>query len=125
MFGLDYRLHTRFFQVMMNSVSSERLVDDVSKGFGDLNCIFSLARGNKMLSMANIGRGELRRMASKGLRKARMPLRMKFRYSRGADINLPGNSFTRMARVKQRENGALLSKREGSDHNGGWEQRGI
>jgi len=32
---------------------------------------------------------------------------------------LLGNSFTRIAIVKQREIGVLLSKREGSDHDGG------
>ena len=72
-----------------------------------------------MLSMANIGRRKLGRTPSNGLRKGRTLLRAKFGYSRGADTNLLGNSFTRMARVKQREYSALLSKRKGSDHDGG------
>jgi len=67
----------------------------------------------------NIGRRKLGRMPSNALRKGRMLLRVKFGYSRGADTDLLGNSFTRIAIVKQRENGVLLSKRKGSDHDGG------
>jgi len=114
-FGLDYSLYTRFLQVKMNSIGRKGLVNDIGKGFGDLNCIFSLARGDKMLTMANIGRRKLGRMPSNGLRKGRTLLRARFGYSRGADTNLLGNSFIRISRVKQREIGVLLSKREGSD----------
>ncbi|KIM56451.1 hypothetical protein SCLCIDRAFT_132575, partial [Scleroderma citrinum Foug A] len=110
-FGLDYSLHTRFLQVKTNSIGRERLVNDIFKGFGDLNCIFSLVRGDKMLRMVNIDRRKLGRTSSNGLRKGRMLPRAKCGYSRGADTNLLGNSFIRMARVKQRENGVLLSKR--------------
>ena len=72
-----------------------------------------------MLSMVNISRRKLGRMPSNGLRKGRRLLRARFGYSGGADTNLLGNSFTRIAIVKQREIGVLLSKREGSDHDGG------
>jgi len=77
-FDLDYSLYTRFLQVKMNSIGRGRLVNDIGKGFGDLNHIFSLARGDKMLSMADIGGRKLGRMPSNGFRKGRTLLRVKF-----------------------------------------------
>ena len=38
---------------------------------------------------------------------------------RWANTSSLGNGFTRVARIKQGEDGVLLSKREGSDHGGG------
>ena len=55
-FGLDYCLHTTVFQVKANSGRGEWLVDDVSKCFGDLDCIFSLLERDKIDSMMNVGR---------------------------------------------------------------------
>ena len=51
--------------------------------------------------------------------KERMLFGVKFGYGRWADTSSLGNGFTRVARIKQREDGVLLSKREGSDHDGG------
>ena len=59
MFELDYSFHTRLFQVSANSMGRERLICDIDKWFGNLDSIFSLSRGNKMLSMSNIGRRKL------------------------------------------------------------------
>ena len=44
-FGFDYCLHTTLFQVKANSASRERLVDDVPKCFGDLDCIEKRSNG--------------------------------------------------------------------------------
>ena len=43
----------------------------------------------------------------------------KFGYGRWANTSSLGNGFTRVARINQGEEGILLSKREGSDHDGG------
>ena len=40
-------------------IGREGLVDNVGEGFGHLDSIFSFARGDEMLSILNIGRGEL------------------------------------------------------------------
>ena len=48
----------------------------------------------------------------------RMLFGVKFRYGRWANTSSLGNGFTRVARIKQGEDGVLLSKREGSDHDG-------
>ena len=44
-FELDYCLHTTLFQVKVNSARGERLVDDVPKCFGDLDCIEKRSNG--------------------------------------------------------------------------------
>ena len=59
MFGLDYSLHARFLQVVMNGVRMERLVDDIGECFGHLDSTLCLVSGNKVDSMVNIGRGKL------------------------------------------------------------------
>ena len=43
---------------------------------------------------------------------------VKFGNGRWANTSSLGNGFTRVARIKQGEDGVLLSKREGSDHDG-------
>ena len=49
----------------------------------------------------------------------------KFGYGRWANTSSLGNGFTRVARIKQGEDGVLLSKREGSDHDGSQESRSV
>ena len=44
---------------------------------------------------------------------------VKFGYGRWANTSSLGNGFTRVARIKQAEDGVLFSKGEGSDHDGG------
>ena len=52
--------------------------------------------------------------------KERTSFGVKFEYGRWANTSSLGNGFTRVARIKQGEDGVfLLSKREGSDHDGG------
>ena len=58
-------------------------------------------------------------MIPNNLGKERTLFGAKFRYSRWANTSSLGNGFTRVARIKQVEDGVLLSKREGSDHDGG------
>ena len=118
-FGLDYSLHTRFLQVKVDCTGQQGLVDDVDKSFGHLNSILSSSRGDEMLSMMNVGRGKLGRTTSNSFGKARMLFGAKFGYGRGANTSLLGNSFTRVASIKQGEDGVLLSKREGFDHDSG------
>ena len=72
-----------------------------------------------MLSMTDIGRRKLGRTTSNSFEKGRTLLGAKLRYGRRADTSLLGNGFTRKASIKAREDGALLSKRERSDHGGG------
>ena len=66
-FGLDYCLHTSLFQVEANCTGGERLVDDVPKCFGDLDCIFSLLRSDQVDSMMNVDRREFQWVTSSGL----------------------------------------------------------
>ena len=40
-------------------IGREGLVDNVGEGFGNLDSIFSFARGDEMLSMSDIGRRKL------------------------------------------------------------------
>ena len=47
--------------------------------------------------------------------KERMLFGVKFGYGRWADTSSLSNGFTRVARIKQGEDGVLLSKREGFD----------
>src|SRR5882762_2311402 len=52
-----------FFRLLC-TVWAEGLVDDVGKGFGDINSSRSLSRTDKMDCMMNIGGGKYRRMTS-------------------------------------------------------------
>ena len=72
-----------------------------------------------MLSMSDIGRGKLCGMNPNNFGKERTLCGAKFGYGRWANISSLGNGFTRVAGIKQGEDGVLLSKREGSDHDGG------
>ena len=51
--------------------------------------------------------------------KERTLFGVKFGYSRWANTSSLSNGFTRVARIKQGKDSVLLSKREGSDHDGG------
>ena len=57
--------------------------------------------------------------------KERMLFGTKFGYGRWANTSSLGNGFTRVARIKQGEDSVLLTKREGSDHDGGQESRSV
>ena len=118
-FGLDHSLHTRFLQMKTNCTGRERFIDDVGYSFGHLDSIFSSTRGDKMLGIADVGRRKLGKMTSNSLGKSRILFRAKFGYSRRADTSLLGNGFTKMASVKQRENSALLSEKEGFNYDSG------
>ena len=71
-----------------------------------------------MLGMTNVGRGKLGRMTPNSFGKGRMMFGAKFRYGRRGDTSLLGNGFTGAASIKQGKDGALLSQREGFDHDG-------
>ena len=98
----------------------ERLIDDVPKCFGDLDCIFSLLRSDQVDSMTNVGRREFRWVTSSGLLKLRMLLRAK--PGDGRDIETSGRckGVSRLASIKHREDGILLSRGEGSHDDGDW-----
>ncbi len=53
----------------MNSLGRERLVDDVFKGSGDLDSIFSLPGGDEVDGMTSVGWRELGRASTQGLLK--------------------------------------------------------
>jgi hypothetical protein len=59
----------------------ERLVIDISKSFSHIHSCISLSRADKMLCIADIGRGKLRRATTKGLKEVRMIFRAKPRDS--------------------------------------------
>ena len=90
-FGLDYRFHTSFFQMLANCVRREGLVGDGGECLGDLDSIFSFARGNKMDSMMNVGRRKLGWVTSNRLLKSRALLCMKSGYGSKADTCAGGN----------------------------------
>jgi hypothetical protein len=56
-FELDNSLHASFFLGKGELYWGKRLVGDVAKGFGDLNCILCLPSGNKMNDILDISRG--------------------------------------------------------------------
>ena len=102
-FGLDHSLHTRYFQVLADSIGRERLVYDNGKGFGHLDSSFSPASRDEMLSMENVGRRKLRGMTSNSLWKCRMFFGVESGYSSMAGTSLLGNIFTRVARIQHRK----------------------
>jgi hypothetical protein len=53
-FLLHHSLHARLFQVLVDCVWGDRLIDDIEQSFGNLNCIFCLVRSDDMESMMNI-----------------------------------------------------------------------
>ena len=57
-FGLDHSLHASFFEVRTNDAGRERLIDDIGKGFGDLDSIFCPLSGDEMDGMADTGGGK-------------------------------------------------------------------
>jgi hypothetical protein len=106
---------------MANSSGWERLVDNVLKGFGHLDCIFCLPRSDKMYGIMDIGWRKFGWMTTNGLLELRMLFRAKPGYGRGVDTSSGWNRASRFACVKQREDSALLGKREGSHDDSGWE----
>ena len=118
-FGLDYSLHTSFFEVKSNCAGGEGLVGDVSKSFGDLDCILCLPSGDKVDCMANIGRGKFLWTTTRGLVELRTLFGAKFRDGRDMNASSGCNRVGRMTSIKLSEDGVLLSRREGSHDDGG------
>jgi len=100
---LHHSLHPSLTQVTMNSLSRERLVDNVTNCFGDLDSIFSLSGSDKMNCMTSVGWGELGRVTTQGLLKRRTMLGAKPRDS--TDIDTSGGRYlvSRIARIKKKE----------------------
>ena len=71
-FELDHSLYTSFFQVLVDSIGREGLVDDIGKGFGHLDRSFSPASRDEMLSMVDADRRKLGGATPNSLWKCRM-----------------------------------------------------
>ena len=118
-FGLDHSLHTSFFQVLVDSIGREGLVDDIGKGFGHLDSSFSPASRDEMLSMADVGRRKLGGVTPNSLWKYRTFFGVESGYGSMADTSFLGNIFTRVARIQHRKDRFLLNKGKRSDHDDG------
>ena len=100
-------------------VGEEGLVGDIAEGFSGLDCIFCLANNDIVNSMMDISKGELRWMITNGLLEPKMLFKVKSRHGRRVNISTRYNGVGRVANIKQKEDNALLSKRKGSNDNGG------
>jgi len=88
----------------------EGLVDDVGKGFGDINSSRSLSRTDKMDCMMNIGGGKYRRMTSNRLREMRAVFRVKHRDGTNTMTCRRCYVGSRMTSIKHRKDSVLLGK---------------
>ena len=114
-FSLDHSLHARLFQVLMNCVWGEGLINDIiGQSFGDLDCIFCFVRSDQMDGMADIGRRKLGWMTFNRLLKFRTLLRMKSGYGGRVDTSSRENGVSRVTSIKHSQNGILVSRGEGS-----------
>ena len=113
-FSLDHSLHARLFQVLMNCVWGEGLVNDIGQSFGDLDCIFCFVRSNQMDGMADIGRRKLEWTTSNRVLKLRTLLRVKPGYGGRVDTSSRGDGVSRVTSIKHSQNGILVSRGEGS-----------
>ena len=100
-------------------VREEGLIGDIAESFSDLDCIFCLANGDTVNSIMNIDKGELRWMTTNGLLKPKMLFGVKSRDGRRVNISTRCNGVGGVANIKHNEDDVLLSKRGGSDDNGG------
>ena len=116
-FLLDHSLHARLFQVLMNCVWKEGLVNDIGQSFGDLDHVFCFARSDQMDGMMDIGRRKLGWMTSNRLLKLRTLLRAKSGYGGRVDTSSRGNGASRVTSIKHSQNGILVSREEGSHDN--------
>ena len=108
-FLLYHGLHARLFQVLMNCVWGEWLVNDIGQSFGNLDCVFCFARSD--------GRRKLGWMTSNRLLKPRTLLRVKSGYGGMVNTSSRGNGASRVTSIKHSQNGILVSREEGSHDN--------
>ena len=118
-FGLDHSLHTSFFQVLVDSIGRERLVDDIGEGFGHLDGSFSPASRDEILSIVDVGKRKLGGVTPNSLWKCRTFFGVESGYGSTADTGFLGNIFTRVARIQHRKDRFLLSKGKRSDYDDG------
>jgi hypothetical protein len=121
MFGLNYSLHARLFQVLVDCIGVERLIDDIGECLGHLDSILSLASRDEMDSMVNIGRRKLGWMTSSRLLGLRTIFRAEPGYSGDMDTSCRSNGVSRMTCIKLREDVVPLSSRQRSHDGGGQE----
>ena len=80
-------MYSRLSQAKTYSLRRDKLVGNILKSLGHFYCIISFAYMNNVLSIGDISRSELRRMATKGLWKLRTNLGVNSRDSRRADTS--------------------------------------
>ena len=118
-FLLDHSLHPNLFEMKVNCAWGEGLVDDISEGFGHLDCIFCPLSCDEMDSMANIGRRKFGWISTSGLLKLRMLFGAKSGDGECMNTSCECNGVGRMASIKPGEDVVLLSRREGFHDNDG------
>ena len=99
---------------MVNSISREGLVNDGRECSCHLNSIVNFSKGDQMLSIVHVGRGKLGWMTTSRLLEVRTLLGTKPRDGGNANTHAGCNRTNRMARIKLREDSALLCSRKGS-----------
>jgi hypothetical protein len=98
----------------------ERLVDYIGECLGHLNSILGLSRGDEMNSMADIGRGKLGWTTSRSFLELRMLFGVESGYGRHMETSSRCNRVSRLASIKHREDGLLLSRSYGFYDGCGW-----
>jgi hypothetical protein len=71
-FGLDYSLHTSFFEVKTDCAGGEGLINDIGEGFGDLDSIFCPSSEDETDSIMDVGGGKHFWTTTSGLLKVRI-----------------------------------------------------
>ena len=100
-FLLRHSLHPNFLQAISNCLCRDRLVDNITESFGDLDCIFSSPWANKANSMTNVGPWKLCWMTSWGLLKTGTMFGAKSEDSSIGNTSLRWDLVTREARIKE------------------------
>jgi hypothetical protein len=94
-------------------LSGERCIDDILKGPGNLYCIFSFLRADKVDSMLNISRRKLGWASSNSFWEVRAVLRAKSADGGMAYTSRELNMGGGMASIKLRKDIVNLNRREG------------
>ena len=122
-FGLDYSFHTCLPWLYAHCGGRERLVDYIGEWLGHLNSILCLSRGDETNGILDINRGKLEWTTSSSFLELRMLFGVYSGYGRHIETSSGCNRVSRLASIKHRENGLVLSRRDGSHDGCGWKQR--